>query len=365
MRNRILSLALLFFFTLMLFTKLNCLAQIHSRSTNNSAIIITPNGLSSGLNTNLTTENVVFGSNSLNPSTTGTGHLAIGIGTLRSNTTGNWNTAIGNYALEDNTTGFNNVSVGYASLAANTTGFINVAMGNSSLNNNSSGVGNCAYGANSLESNTTGRYNIGTGVAAIWQITSGNYNIGIGHLSGSLIVSGSNNTFLGYKADATADFINSMALGANTKVNASNKIRVGDANITVIEGQVAWSNPSDRKLKENIIYTDRLGLNFINNLQTASYNYSADKNKTRYDGFIAQDIEKTMQELGVPFSGLKKSEDGFYSLAYSDFVIPLVNSVKELKKQNDELLNMLQKLILEVNNLKSNNTDNNDETSKK
>jgi hypothetical protein len=51
-----------------------------------------------------------------------------------------------------------------------------------------------------------------------------------------------------------------------------------------------------------------------------------------------------MNDLGVPFSALKKSDDGTLSLAYSDFVMPLVNSVKEqqqqiadLKKQIDEL----------------------------
>jgi hypothetical protein len=85
-------------------------------------------------------------------------------------------------------------------------------------------------------------------------------------------------------------------------------------------------------------------LDFIKKLQTVSYNYIADNSKTRYDGFIAQDIERVMNDLGVPFSALKKSDDGTFSLAYSDFVMPLVNAVKEqqqqiadLKKQIDEL----------------------------
>lgn len=104
-------------------------------------------------------------------------------------------------------------------------------------------------------------------------------------------------------------------------------------------------------MKENIIYTSRLGLDFINQLQTVSYNYLADKAKVRYDGFIAQDIEQVIKDFNIPFSGLKKSADGMFSLAYSDFVIPLVNAVKEqqsqineLKKQNELLLVLVRKV---------------------
>ncbi len=116
-------------------------------------------------------------------------------------------------------------------------------------------------------------------------------------------------------------------------------IRIGDCNVTVIEGQVAWSNPSDKRLKENIVYTGRLGLDFINCLQTVFYSYKADQSKTRYDGFIAQDVEQVMNGIGVHFSGLKKANDGTYSLAYSDFVMPLVNSVKELKQKTNNRKN--------------------------
>ena len=134
-----------------------------------------------------------------------------------------------------------------------------------------------------------------------------------------------------------------MALGADAKVNTSNKVRIGNTNISVIEGQVAWSNPSDRRLKESIVYTSRLGLDFINGLKTVSYNYIADKNNTRYDGFIAQDIEKLMTDLNIPFSGLKKSDDGMLSLAYSGFVMPLVNAIQEQQKEIESLKEELSK----------------------
>lgn len=338
-------------------------AQIYTQSTNNGAIIISPKGLQGSTNSTTSNENVSFGPNTHTSLTTGIRNTSIGTGSQTATNTGSWNTAVGTYSLEFNTSGYHNTAIGASAMVSNLTGWGNTAVGSACLQS-ATGSKNTAMGQSALIG-VTGSNNTAMGLGALISNTSGNNNTSNGSISGQLITLGSNNTFLGYKADATADFSNSMALGSNTKVNASNKVRIGDANITVIEGQVAWSNPSDRRLKENIIYTNRLGLNFIDRLQTASYSYSADNNKIRYDGFIAQDVEKIIQELGVPFSGLKKSEDGFYSLAYSDFVIPLVNSVKELKKQNDELLNMLQKLILEVNNLKSNNANNNDETSKK
>jgi hypothetical protein len=95
-------------------------------------------------------------------------------------------------------------------------------------------------------------------------------------------------------------------------------------------------------LKENITINNRLGLEFITNLQPVSYNYISDKSKVRHDGFIAQEVEQTMKQLGLPFSGLNKSNDGMYSLAYSDFVMPLVNAVKEQQIQINELKKQLQ-----------------------
>ena len=71
----------------------------------------------------------------------------------------------------------------------------------------------------------------------------------------------------------------------------------------------------------------------------------------------------SLKDLNLPFSGLKKTNDGVYSLAYSDFVMPLVNAVKEqqqqindLKKQNEMLAQrmlVLEELKAEIANLKA------------
>ena len=65
------------------------------------------------------------------------------------------------------------------------------------------------------------------------------------------------------------------------------------------------------------------------------YNFISDATRKNHSGFIAQEIEA----IGIPFYGLNKpaSKDDYYTLAYSEFVVPLVNAVKELKQENDKL----------------------------
>ncbi len=68
-----------------------------------------------------------------------------------------------------------------------------------------------------------------------------------------------------------------------------------------------------------------------------------------------------MNDLNLPFSGLKKSGDGMYSLAYSDFVMPLVNAVKEQQSQIEELKKeneVLKALVKRVAALEEKNNQN-------
>lgn len=289
--------------------------------------------------------NTAIGNIALFRNTSGQRNTAIGNAALVSNTTGVINTAVGNWALFNNTTAGLNTAVGNQALFSNTEGFQNTAVGSFALRSNKTASGNTAVGQSALQ-NSISNENTAIGHLALRRDSLGAYNTAVGSLTAENLTFGDFNTFLGYAAKTTKDsLINVTAIGANAHVDASNKVRIGDANVTVIEGQVAWSNPSDRRLKENIVYTNRLGLYFINSLKTASYNYIADENKTRYDGFIAQDIEKLVTDLGIPFSGLKKSDDGMLSLAYSDFVMPLVNSIQEQQ-------NVIERLQNEVNVLK-------------
>lgn len=219
--------------------------------------------------------------------------------------------------------------------------------------------------------NGGGDRNILIGNGALAYINNVNNTVAIGVGAGSSLQYGSGNIFIGQNANMNSPSRNTynnvtvigsgawsykessviigsaaqgygencIAIGVGAVANSidGNMVRIGNASITKIEGAVPWSTPSDRSLKQNIKYTSSLGLNFITKLKPASYYYTADKTKLRHDGFIAQDVERVMRELGVEFSGLQKSPDGTYSLAYSDFVMPLVNAVKEQQKQIEDL----------------------------
>ena len=128
------------------------------------------------------------------------------------------------------------------------------------------------------------------------------------------------------------------------------KIVLGNASATTVGGYGNWSNYSDRRLKENISYSNNLGLDFILKLKTATYNYKADTNKRHRDGLIAQDVEQALKELGVNFSGLitDDDKDKTLNLSYSDFVLPLINAVQELYKRNQVLESTVNELKAKI-----------------
>ncbi len=146
--------------------------------------------------------NSAFGKNALSKCNADC-NAAFGDGALYTTTSGGFNTALGTRSLQDNTSGGNNTGCGQHSLASNTTGSDNTASGGSSLVSNIDGIGNAAFGCQS----------------------------GAGQL-------GSNCTYVGYKAGlvvGTNTFTNSMALGANSAINANNQVVIGDTNVTEVK----------------------------------------------------------------------------------------------------------------------------------
>ena len=79
----------------------------------------------------------------------------------------------------------------------------------------------------------------------------------------------------------------------------------------------------------------------------------SNKEKKVYTGFVAQEVEAAANKLGYDFSGVHKPENNkdLYGLSYSEFVMPLVKSVQQLSKMNDEKdikIDALQKQIDEL-----------------
>ena len=143
--------------------------------------------------------NTASGANALNKNTLGNHNTANGVDAMRSNTTGGYNTAIGSSALLSNTEGRSNTAVGLNALLSNTEGSTNTAVGLNALLSNTTGGSNTAVGLNALISNTEGNINTALGQGA---------NVAVGNLS------------------------NATAIGAYAVVDASNKIQLGNSNVT-------------------------------------------------------------------------------------------------------------------------------------
>ncbi len=114
---------------------------------------------------------------------------------------------------------------------------------------------------------------------------SGSNNTCIGRNSGSNITNdqvGSNNTYIVYQVVGGAvGLTNATGLGSSTIVNTSNKVRLGSAAVTVIEGQVAYSFPSDGRFKFNI-KEEVKGLDFITKLRPVVYQFDTKSSMSFY-----------------------------------------------------------------------------------
>jgi trimeric autotransporter adhesin len=332
--------------------------------SNTDGIHNTANGTAALYSNTTGSYNTANGAHALFYNTAGTYNTAIGFYSLYSNITGNDNTANGRHALYSNTTGSDNTAIGSTALSGNTTGAVNTAIGSGALGSNKTGNHNTASGYFALFLNTTGSVNTADGTCALNSNTTGENNTAIGHnaigmnttgsgntalgvLAGLNNITGNNNTFIGYRTYAPdGDLTNATAIGYKATVHASNKIVLGNTEVTSIGGWADWTNYSDSRLKENIVYRNELGLNFITRLRPASFKYANDENKRRHDGLIAQDVEQILKELGLEFSGLIIDDDSdkTMNLSYPAFVIPLITAVQEQQKQIEEQQKQIDEL---------------------
>lgn len=306
------------------------------------------------------------GSKALYSNTGGAENTAIGYNAMYYNQTGQDNTAVGGYALYKNQSAFDNTAIGGQALYSNTTGANNSATGYEALYANTTGSNNAAYGMYALVKNSTGYGNTASGNNALWGNTTGYWNTAIGYNANYNNTTGNYNTVVGTNADFTGGpFSNTVIIGYNARGTASNQVRIGNSSITSIGGYQAWSNISDGRFKKNI-QQNVPGLAFIKKLQPVTYNLDITgiNNKLKANqpgsslaaspdeeravkaqesklstGFIAQDVEKAAKSLGYEFDGVDapKNENDFYSLRYSEFVVPLVKAVQELSNTNDSL----------------------------
>ncbi|MFL5752466.1 MAG: tail fiber domain-containing protein [Bacteroidia bacterium] len=328
-----------------------------------------------------------FGYKALYANTSGGNNNAFGYLALTANTTGSANTAMGHGALTTNTAGANNTAFGYEALLL-LNGDNNTAIGHIALLNSSTGHHNTATGSGSMYTNTTGYDNTAFGTTSLYANVSGHNNTAAGYSAGITNTTGHYNTYIGNGADGSGTaYSNSTALGSGAAVNASDKVRIGDATVTVIEGNPLNYTSSDARFKFNINENVK-GLEFINKLRPVSYQF----NTQQFTEFLCQNMADSIRDShlnGIDFSpstalvhsGLLAQEveqaaiaTGFvtdivhapanendnYSIAYAGLVVPLIKAVQEqqsiidsLKEKNtkqDSINNALQDQINQIVN---------------
>jgi hypothetical protein len=354
------------------------------------------------------TNNNAIGYEALASNTSGYSNNAIGYQTLYKNTTGYRNIASGAQAGYYNTTGYSNISIGHQSSYRNTEGARNVSIGTHALyysitntdnvvigyetfknlsgtmgaiaegnNNGNVGLGNeiaknilagsnnVSIGHRSLFSASVVQQNTSVGAASLYSTTFGDYNTALGYASLYSNTNGNYNTALGYSAYVFGTYDNSTALGYSASITASNQVRIGNASVTSIGGQVGWTTLSDGRFKEEV-QDSVVGLDFIMKLRPVSYKLNLgalaehlntpdslrieDSEKEAgnviHNGFIAQEVEKAAEETGFDFHGVDapKNEDDYYGLRYSEFVPSLVKAVQEQQVIIDTQQALIQEL---------------------
>jgi len=216
------------------------------------------------------------------------------------------------------------------------------------MRSNTTASFNTATGFASLYSNTTGINNTAAGVSALYANISGSNNVGIGFnvAQNAAVTASQQCVYVGASIAPTANYSNAIGLGygiTNAQL-ASNKVRIGNAAITVCEVPVVWTVSSDKNIKSEIKY-DVPGLELITKLQPATYFYKEHLTKHgdkafRYNGLLAQDVDKILTDMGLVNSIVSKPNadgSGSWGIRYAELTLPLIKAVQELKNENDLL----------------------------
>ena len=132
---------------------------------------------------------------------------------------------------------------------------------------------------------------------------------------------------------SAGNLTNATAIGAFAVVNASNKVRLGNTAVTVIEGQVAFTASSDKTKKENFQPVDgEEVLGKIRGFELSSWNFIGhDPKEFRHYGPMAQDFFAAFGQDGVGQIGTETTINS------GDLAGILMVAVQALEKRTAEL----------------------------
>jgi hypothetical protein len=239
-----------------------------------------------------------------------------------------------------------NTGVGTAVFAALTTGSDNTAIGNVSLTALTSGSNN--YAINSLGALETGSFNNGFG-GALAGLVSGNYNIALGyHAAVNYTGAESSNITIGYEVNGTIGESNVLRIGNGTGTSAGNLnatfisgitgIAVTGAAVIVSAANQLGVTVSSLKYKTNIRHMSDESED-IYKLTPVIFNWKDNDNCEDQWGLIAEEVAESMPKLTA-----YDENDNPMSVKYHELPVLLLNEIKKLKKEIDELKDKIDKL---------------------
>jgi hypothetical protein len=183
------------------------------------------------------------------------------------------------------------------------------------------------------------------GTFGVNQVPSGSYNL---EIAGSTYSSGSIRSGSWFQGtSATNTLYSSTALGTllqspgNSGASGTIYFRNGSGTvsanifsgtITAAGDVIAYGSPSDKRLKENIKPIES-ALDKVSKLQGVTFDWK-EKGITNLKediGFIAQDVQKVVPEL------VRENEDGMLSMRHQGIAPILLEAIKELKAEIEEL----------------------------
>jgi len=142
----------------------------------------------------------------------------------------------------------------------------------------------------------------------------------------------------------TADGLQSDVAAGNYRWRLANTVKMALVNstgtLTVVGDIVAYGNPSDKRLKENIKPIES-ALDKAMKLQGVTFDWKKSDSilKIKEDiGFIAQDVQKVIPEL------VRENEDGMLSMRHQGIAPILLEAIKEQQEQIKDLRNQINLL---------------------
>ena len=166
----------------------------------------------------------------------------------------------------------------------------------------------------------------GTNILLMSEAASGFMSFGTNNTERMRITSGGDVCINATATSGSAKlYVNGLAVFGSVQVGS-----LGTGTVYSSSGTLTNTNPSDKRLKENITPIT-YGLNEILKLNPVSFDWKNDNNKNKQFGFIAQEVQKVMPEAVIEGEYLGLEKDAIYTA--------LINAIKELKAEIDELKN--------------------------